>query len=82
MSTGKKFDDEYPARLQWPTEQSFLDHINGLIAARIDAERSEDDDDETWFERAIDAMGKIDDLTPTELESAVIDAVAEARAQL
>ena len=77
-----EFDDEYPARSQWPTEQSFLDHVDVMIAARIDAERSEDDDDEDWFELAIDSLGKIDDLTPTELESAVIDAVAEARAQL
>ena len=81
MNTNE-FDGEAPARSQWPTEQSFLDHIDEMIAARIDAERSEDDDDEEWFELAIDAMGKIDDLTPTELESAVIDAVAEARAQI
>ena len=74
--------NEYPARRQWPTEQSFLDHINEMISTEIDEKRAEDDDDEEWFERAIDAIGKIDDLTPTELESAVIEAVSEARAQL
>ena len=81
MNTNE-FDDENPARSQWPTEQAFLDHVNEMIAARIDAERSEDDDDEDWFELAIDSLGKIDDLTPTELESAVIEAVSSARAQL
>ena len=76
--------DEYPARLQWETEQGFLDHINKLIAEQIDAERAEDDDTEAWFELAIDSLGKIDELTPYELECAVIDAVAESesRAQL
>ena len=77
-----EFDDEYPARSQWPTEQSFLDYVNEMIAMEINAKRAEDDDDEEWFERAIDSLGKIDDLTPTELESAVIEAVSEARAQL
>ena len=81
--TAWKIDwSQYPARLQWPTEQSFLDHINEMISARIDAERSEDDDDEKWFEMAIDELGKIDELTPHELECEVIEAVAEARAQL
>ena len=77
-----EFDDEYPARRQWPTEQSFLDHINEMIAMEIDEKRAEDDDTETWFELAIDSLGKIDDLTPTELESEVIEAVAKARVQL
>ena len=77
-----EFDDEYPARSQWPTEQAFLDHVNEMLAMEINAKRAEDDDDEEWFERAIDSLGKIDDLTPTELESAVIEAVSEARAQL
>ena len=76
-----EFEDD-SARCQWPNEQSFLDHVNEMIAMEINAKRAEDDDDEEWFERAIDSLGKIDDLTPTELESAVIDAVAEARAQL
>ena len=74
--------NEYPARRQWPTEQSFLDHINEMISTEIDEKRAEDDDTETWFELAIDAMGEIDDLTPPELESAVIEPVTEARAQL
>jgi len=74
--------NEYPARRQWPTEQSFLDHINEMISTEIDEKRAEDDDTETWFELAIDAMGKIDDLTPGELKCAVIDAVSMARAQL
>ena len=77
-----ELDGESTARSQWPTEQSFLDHVNEMIAARIDAERSEDDDTEDWFELAIDSLGKIDDLTPGELKCAVIDAVSMARAQL
>ena len=81
MNTNE-FDDEAPARSQWPTEQSFLDHVNEMISTEIDEERAEDDDTETWFELAIDAMGKIDDLTPTDLESEVIEAVAKARVQL
>jgi hypothetical protein len=72
--------DEYPERLQHPTESGFRDAVNEMVSEAVeDGKIYSDDDDEDVFSDAIDRLPEtIDEMTPSALRTAIQEAVDAA----